>query len=124
MKRYLIIVFLSILSSLSVHAQVVGAYETTPEITFLPTISQTYPGLSSSVFPETSQMVSSVSTLQKATGWFLHSMKYSSVLDEFSSLAPFDLRGYKPISFSQYEIYTQQNYLLTQQSRYPLWTVR
>ena len=48
------------------------------------------------------------------TGYLLQGLKFGSAVDQFNATAPFDIRGYKPASFSSYTHTISQNYLLAQ----------
>lgn len=46
------------------------------------------------------------------TGSLLQGLKFNNALDEFSSLPPFDSRGFEPTSFAQFDVLMRQNQLL------------
>lgn len=57
------------------------------------------------------------STVLYGAGYLLQGLKFRSVVDQFNATVPFDIRGYKPTSFSSYSQVITQNYLLTQSTQ-------
>lgn len=56
-----------------------------------------------------------------ATGWLLQGLKYTSALDEFTAISPFDSRSYEPTSFSGYVNHFQRNQLIMNQANTSVW---
>jgi len=46
------------------------------------------------------------------TGFLLQGLKFSSPVDQFNAVAPFDFRAYEPLHFSSFSQTIQSNYLL------------
>jgi hypothetical protein len=46
------------------------------------------------------------------TGFLLQGLKFSSPIDQFNAVAPFDFRAYEPLNFSSFSQTIQSNYLL------------
>jgi hypothetical protein len=46
------------------------------------------------------------------TGFLLQGLKFSSPVDQFNAVAPFDFRAYEPLHFSSFSQTIQTNYLL------------
>jgi len=46
------------------------------------------------------------------TGFLLQGLKFSSPVDQFNAVVPFDFRAYKPLNFSFFSQTIQTNYLL------------
>jgi len=46
------------------------------------------------------------------TGLPLQNLKFSSPVDQFNAVAPFDFRAYEPLNFSSFSQTIQTNYLL------------
>lgn len=46
------------------------------------------------------------------TGFLLQGLKFSSPVDQFNAVAPFDFRVYEPLHFSSFSQTIQTNYLL------------
>ena len=52
------------------------------------------------------------SKLLKSTGWLLYGLKFSSAVDEFNAIAPFDQRAINPTSVSNFNLSLSRSYLL------------
>lgn len=83
----------------------VSVYSLIPDSELIPLSRNVFTISSAQINPSRSDVVG-------AAGWFLHGLKFTSVLDQFRATAPLDLRAYRPSSFSQYQIYIKQNELL------------
>jgi len=46
------------------------------------------------------------------TGFLLQGLKFSSPIDQFNAVTPFDFRAYEPLNFSSFSQTIQTNYLL------------
>ena len=51
----------------------------------------------------------------------LQGLKFNSPMDEFSALKPFDVRDFKPITYSEYSSFIHRYYLLIQTDTPKLW---
>ena len=45
-------------------------------------------------------------------GYLLQNLKFSSPIDQFNAVAPFDFRAYQPLNFRSFSQTIQSNYLL------------
>lgn len=45
-------------------------------------------------------------------GYLLQNLKFSSPIDQFNAIAPFDFRAYEPLNFRSFSQTIQTNYLL------------
>ena len=60
----------------------------------------------------TANYFTSSNKLLFSTGWILQGLKYDSIVDDFSSLAPFDSRDFEPKSITELNLLITSNYLL------------
>lgn len=123
MKNTLFLFFLAFLLSFNVKAQPLNNSSRVVEPLF--SLNFVPEKIGTEYQPVTSKYVSFNSKktrgLLYSTGWLLQGLKFSSPIDEFSALAPFDVRAINPVSFSEYSFQVKKDYLLQEQPIPTLW---
>lgn len=118
MKRISAILFLVLAPIICVQGQERDSI-TVSTISFLP--AQSLDFSSKSISFSSTSFTYKKSNFLFATGWLLQGLKFSSALDEFSAISPFDLRDYEPTSFSGYINHFQTNQLIMNQASTSVW---
>lgn len=78
-------------------------------------VSTSFTGLSSnSALKLSNKSLSRNYNVLLVTGYLLQGFKFSSQVDQFNAIAPFDIRGYQPRDFSSYISYINDTSLLQQ----------
>ncbi len=112
MKTLISFTFLFLITS-SVSAQ--DSTQTKWEVPALKPISFNYiENSSNSIVLRVPSQSLKVNHFLKGAGYLLQGLKFSSAIDQFNAVAPFDFRAYEPMDFSSYSHSIQNNYLLAQ----------
>lgn len=110
MKRALILFFF-MGCAITTQAQIIPPDTLLANLNFVPEQTDVV-GSSPYLIPAKKIMIKNKSGVLFATGFVFQGIKFRNPIDEFHAIAPFDVRGFSPSTFSEYSQTVKLNYPL------------